>query len=399
MKHICIVLLIIILISCGSGKSEYVSMEKLFDINYGKLEDEIDLTQKQSFDIPVSTDLKMKDGIIYILNGNLQKIMKFNSYGDLLSVIMNKDLNPEPVIVDNENSSGIISNRKGIYFQFNNASNLAVDSQQNIYVSDILHADKQEWDADLNTMLTGVVYRFDNNGNFSDFIGQDGPGGMPFPYITDIQTNSENELAVISKTAESNPVYWFDSTGRLLYQIEITNSLIPVPDDNNTIVSIDSISIPESDHKLFIKCDFYTSFINEQTGKETDVDFLKSSIYVLNLDSGNFDTVTDIPEVFTSGGDNISFSDERLRVIYSILGISGNNKIFLSTIIEDNSYKLLILNINGNVIYTTKLNTGDANLYSTDMDLDNSGIITSILSGSDLSSVVWWRTDRIIKDR
>ena len=266
MKHICIVLLIIILISCGSGKSEYVSMEKLFDINYGKLEDEIDLTQKQSFDIPVSTDLKMKDGIIYILNGNLQKIMKFNSYGDLLSVIMNKDLNPEPVIVDNENSSGIISNRKGIYFQFNNASNLAVDSQQNIYVSDILHADKQEWDADLNTMLTGVVYRFDNNGNFSDFIGQDGPGGMPFPYITDIQTNSENELAVISKTAESNPVYWFDSTGRLLYQIEITNSLIPVPDDNNTIVSIDSISIPESDHKLFIKCDFYTSFINEQTG-------------------------------------------------------------------------------------------------------------------------------------
>ena len=399
MKHICIVLLIIILISCGSGKSEYVSMEKLFDINYGKLEDEIDLTQKQSFDIPVSTDLKMKDGIIYILNGNLQKIMKFNSYGDLLSVIMNKDLNPEPVIVDNENSSGIISNRKGIYFQFNNASNLAVDSQQNIYVSDILHADKQEWDADLNTMLTGVVYRFDNNGNFSDFIGQDGPGGMPFPYITDIQTNSENELAVISKTAESNPVYWFDSTGRLLYQVEITNSLIPVPDDKNTIVSIDSISIPESDHKLFIKCDFYTSFINEQTGKETDVDFLKSSIYVLNLDSGNFDTVTDIPEVFTSGGDNISFSDERLRVIYSVLGISGNNKIFLSTIIEDNSYKLLILNINGNVIYTTKLNTGDVNLYSTDMDLDNNGIITSILSGADFSSVVWWRTDRIIKDR
>ena len=399
MKHICIVLLIIILISCGSGKSEYVSMEKLFDINYGKLEDEIDLTQKQSFDIPVSTDLQMKDGIIYILNGNLQKMMKFNSDGDLFSVIMNKDLNPEPVIVDNENSSGIISNRKGIYFQFNNASNLAVDSQQNIYVSDILHADKQEWDADLNTMLTGVVYRFDNNGNFSDFIGQDGPGGMPFPYITDIQTNSENELAVISKTAESNPVYWFDSTGRLLYQIEITNSLIPVPDDNNTIVSIDSISIPESDHKLFIKCDFYTSFINEQTGKETDVDFLKSSIYVLNLDSGNFDTVTDIPEVFTSGGDNISFSDERLRVIYSILGISGNNKIFLSTIIEDNSYKLLILNINGNVIYTTKLNTGDANLYSTDMDLDNNGIITSILSGADFSSVVWWRTDRIIKDR
>lgn len=399
MKHICIVLLIIILISCGSGKSEYVSMEKLFDINYGKLEDEIDLTQKQSFDIPVSTDLKMKDGIIYILNGNLQKIMKFNSYGDLLSVIMNKDLNPEPVIVDNENSSGIISNRKGIYFQFNNASNLAVDSQQNIYVSDILHADKQEWDADLNTMLTGVVYRFDNNGNFSDFIGQDGPGGMPFPYITDIQTNSENELAVISKTAESNPVYWFDSTGRLLYQVEITNSLIPVPDDKNTIVSIDSISIPESDHKLFIKCDFYTSFINEQTGKETDVDFLKSSIYVLNLDSGNFDTVTDIPEVFTSDGDNISFSDERLRVIYSVLGVSGNNKIFLSTIIEDNSYKLLILNINGNVIYTTKLNTGDVNLYSTDMDLDNNGIITSILSGADFSSVVWWRTDRIIKDR
>ena len=394
-----IILTAILLISCGSGKSEYISKEKLFDLNYGKFEDEIDLTQKKTLDIPVSTDLIMKDGIIYILNGNLQKIMKFNSFGDLLSVIMKKELNPEPVIVENENSSELISNRKGIYFSFNNASGIAVDSNQNIYVSDLLPSDRQEWDEDNNTMLTGVVYRFDNSGNYSDFIGQDGPGGMPFPYITELQTNSLNELIVVSKTASSIPVYWFSSTGRLLYQIEINNNSIPSLDEENVTVYVDSVNIPESDHKLFIKCDFYKKIINSQTGKETDVDYLKSAVYVLNLDSGSFDSVTDIPEVFTSSSDNISFSEERLQVTYNTLGIAGNDNIFLTSIVDENSYKLLILNTNGNVIYTTKLNTGDQPLNSIDFDLDNKGIITSILSGTDKSSVVWWRTDRIIKEK
>ena len=402
MKKICLIISTIILISsCGSGTSEYISRENLFDINYGKLEDEIDLTQERKSDIPLSTDITMKDGIIYVLNGNLQKIMKFNSYGDLLSVIMNKDLNPDPVIVDsvdNGNSSDFISNRKGIYFPFYNASGIAVDSDQNIYVSDILSPDKQEWDNNLDTMLTDVVYRFDKSGNYTDFLGQDGPGGMPFPYITDIQTNSDNDVVVITKTVGSCPVYWFSSSGTLIYQIDIKNSLIPAPADDTVFISVDSINIPENDHKLFIKCDYYKNIINKQTGKETDVDFYKSAVHVLNLETGNFDSVTDIPEVFTSSGSNITFSEERLQVIYSTLGVVGDDKIFLSSVVDDNSSKLLILNTNGNVIYTTKLNTGDSALYSINTALDNNGIITSILSGTDNSSVVWWRTDHIIKD-
>ncbi len=398
-KTIIILLIMFSAISCGSGKSDYIKREKLFDISYGKLEDEIDLTQKKSFDIPISTDLAMKDGIIYLLNGNLQKVMKFNSYGDLLSVIMNEKLNPVPIIVERDNSTDVISNRKGISFPFNNASSIAVDSNQNIYVSDLLPPDRQEWDNNLNTMLTGVVYRFDRGGNYSDYIGQDGPGGMPFPYITDMQTNSENNLVVVSKTSDSNPVYWFDSTGQLLYQIDIRNTSIPAPEDRNILLTVDSVQIPESDHKLFIKCDFYKRIINKQTGKETDVDYFKSAIYVLNLDTGNFDTITDIPEAFTSSSSTISFSDERLQVIYNTLGIVGNDKIFLSSIVGDNSYQLLILNTDGNVLYTTKLNTGDSALNSMDFDLDSNGIITSILSGTDNSSVVWWRTDQILKDK
>ena len=341
----------------------------------------------------------MKDGIIYILNGNLQKIMKFNSYGDLLSVIMKKEINPDPVIVDRESSADVISNRKGIYFSFYNASGIAVDSDQNIYVSDLLPPDRQEWDADLDTMLTGIVCRFDKSGNYSDFLGQDGPGGMPFPYITDLQTNSDNDLVVISRTADTCPVYWFNSSGKLIYQVDIKNSSIPLPDNENISVSVDSINIPDSDRKLFIKCDYYKKIINEQTGRESDIDYFKSAVHVLNLESGSFDSVTDIPEVFTSSSsDNITFSEERLQVIYNTLGVVGNDKIFLSAIVDDNSSKLLILNTEGNVIYTTKLNTGDAALQNINTALDSNGIITSILSGTDNSSVVWWRTDRIIKD-
>ncbi len=385
--------------SCLLEKSDYITREKLFDINYGKLEDEIDITQVRSLNIPISSDITMKDGIFYVINGNLQKIMKFNSYGDLLFVIMNKSLNPDPVIVDNKPDDELVSNRKGIYFPFNDIGKITVDSKQNIFISDLLENTKQEWDAAKETMLTDVVYRFDNKGDFTDYIGQDGPGGMPFPYITSLKSNSENELVVITKTAKTNPVYWFNPAGKLLYQIEISNTSVPLPDDRNILASVDSILIPDTGHRLFIKCDFYKKIINEDTGKETDVDFLNSSIFIMDLDSGKFVSAIEIPEVFTSGGNNMALSEERLQTIYSMLGIVGNDKIFLTAIIDESSYQLLILSTEGNVLFTKKLNIEEETLYNLNMDIDDKGIITAALSDSDKTTVVWWRTDKVIREK
>ena len=390
--------LFIILTSCFSEKSADVTIEKLFDIDYGKLEDEIDLSQKKSLNIPAAVFITMKDGLIYILNGNLQKIMKFNSYGDLLLAIMNKELNPKPVIVENDGEKNLIYNKKGTFFPFRNIKDITVDSKQNIFISDILENSKQEWDPELKTMLTDIVYRFDDKGNYSDNIGQDGPGGMPFPYITDIKNNSANELVVITKTQKTNPVFWFDSNGKLLYQIKIDDLSIPISDRKDMISNIDSISIPQTGHKLFIKYDFYKKVVNENNKKQNNIYFEKSSIYILDLQSGKLTLPINIPDVFTTDTENIAFSEEKLQIIYNLLGITSGNRIFLTTIIDDANYKLLILNTEGKVLLTTMLKIEEKDLFNMDMNINDKGIITAILSGSDKSSVLWWRTDKLFRD-
>lgn len=103
-KSAVLVLAISILFSCGGSQIvSNIEHELLFTLPYGSFEDEIDLF---SLSNPgqISTFIQMKDGFFFIANGETNKLIQMNSYGDLLGIIYNPDMNPIPSFIKKLNS-------------------------------------------------------------------------------------------------------------------------------------------------------------------------------------------------------------------------------------------------------------------------------------------------------
>jgi len=73
-----------------------VDRQNLFRLDIGKLENQIDLFGLDQSPVMLKTRIAMRDGIFYISDSKAQKVMKFTSYGDLLSMIYNQETNPPP---------------------------------------------------------------------------------------------------------------------------------------------------------------------------------------------------------------------------------------------------------------------------------------------------------------
>ena len=173
-------------------------------MHYGSFENELSL-----FDLRVPgeirTSLVMNEGFFYIANAEAAKIMELTSYGDLIGILYNADKNPVPSFVTLSgsktvsalDSSGAVSTQHAVAYPFNSLSALAVDSGKRLYAADILPRERFVFDEKTKTVLRSAVLRFENDGSFIDYLGQEGPGGTPFPYIKNIYTTKQNELVVV----------------------------------------------------------------------------------------------------------------------------------------------------------------------------------------------------------
>ena len=202
-----------------------VSEEELFSLKYGNFEDELNLFGITNIG-KVTTSITMKDGFFYIVNGQNQKILSFNSYGDLLSVYYNEDFYKEKFpLLFSKSTQGL---SKAVSYPFEFDGKIVVDSKKYMYAVGIVPKERNEQDEKENLLYSQVVLRFSSDGTVLDYIGQQGPSGTPFPFIRKIYVNQENELAVVSNTNEGLCVYWFSSDGYLKYRIPVTQKDVPL---------------------------------------------------------------------------------------------------------------------------------------------------------------------------
>jgi hypothetical protein len=217
---------VLIIFGCFQQPPERLYKETLFSINLGKLEDQIDLFQLKGGLTNVKNDFFMKDGMFYIANTNSSKIMQFTSYGDLLFILYNPDpyINPQPIILQTDDIEGKVTNRYAARFGLQHIGVIAVDSAHTIYVEDAVPEDQVIEDEENGVVLDSRILRFSRLGVLIDFIGQDGVGGTPFPFIYDIHVSKKDELVVVSKIPGAWIVFWFTKEGRLLYteKFEVT---------------------------------------------------------------------------------------------------------------------------------------------------------------------------------
>jgi len=321
--------------------------ELLFEISLGKGEDQIDLVQMPNIPFNKKSRIVMKDGLIYIGNGNSNKVMEFSSYGDILS-------------------------------NFRNTGEIAITEKNDLLIEDTVPDNRIDYDESTETTLNRIVLRFDREGKFINFLGREGVGGTPFPYIEKIEINSRDEIIIITRTLKTWNIYWFSSNGSLKYTIRVPLDDLPLPAEGDFIPSLETIVPDRHENSVYLKVDYYNKDARNHK-------YTMSYLWKLDIDREKYTQFIRIPELDFSEGDDIP----------GFLGVNNAGYFFFIAHETGNTFQMMVIADSGAVVARSELTMMDEEISYRDLYLDPNGLLVALLGKYDSTEIVWWRSDQL----
>jgi hypothetical protein len=396
-------------LSCAGkeGPSVAVKREQLFSLSYGPAEDQLNLFQIDGAQASQKTCLTMREGIFYIANGAGAKVVRFSSFGDPLSMIYNADLNPEPIVLKaakpekpgsaKPDSDGL--GRMALPYPFRSVGELAVDSRQRLYVEDRLPPERRVQDKDSGALLDHVILRFGKDGQFIDYLGQEGIGGTPFPFLLGLYAVASDDIVVVSMSQSAWFVHWFDENGVLLSVLKLRRSELPQPEASaeagqGLIASLDRIVPDVAGRALLIKVDYYKDAIDPSTKASAGAEFSSSWIFRMDLKDGKYVDRWQIHAIEKTakadGGQSVKYSR-----IPGLIGAAGRVFFF---IYADDEGKTFVSTYDRGTRATARfgIDIADDELYYNAYYLSGDGVLSAILGTKYEARIVWWRFDKLI---
>ncbi len=384
--------------SCSRKELPPLARENLFHLSIGRLEDQVDLFSIENRGELGKVRIAMQDGILYVVDGNSGKVQRFSSYGDLLMMIYNPEKNPPPLTLKTEFDAGDILTRKAIAYPLESPGEISVDSRKHVYVEDRLPEYRHQLNLERTQMLERVVLHFDNNSNFIDYLGQEGPGGNPFPYIDGLYHSVRDELAVVCKTLDGYVVYWFDREGNPLFVIYLNKEDVPRLKEGPVPSSLESIKVAPDERLIYLKVDNYKNTIDPASGTVTGIDLENSMLWTMDIEDGSYIDNIIIPEYEYRFDDNTGV--DSYRGIYSLLGAGNGGKVYFMAPQHAgpprNGYNLFILDRHTNSRKYGFIPVEDEEQYFSCFNLSPAGIVTALLASEYELRVVWWRASGLL---
>lgn len=376
--------------ACEQQQPTVLESESLFELEIGRLEDQLDLVSRDGVMPRSETSIAMQDGMLYVGDGAANKIMEFSSYGDLVRLIYHPDENPTPVTLGQSGTVGDAGlTRIATPHEFNQLGNIAVDSRRHLYAEDHLPSERSIYDEELGVQLNRTIVRFDDDGTALDYLGQEGIGGTPFPFIERIQVTMRDELVVIAGTTNAKLVYMYTPSGDQIYNVRIGLDRLPIPtEDDDSIAVLDGIVAGVDKYRLYLKISYYRTQVAEDTGEEFGISFEQSRLYWLDLETGRYEGFVELPRGAADGGD----------AHYELVGVARDEQIFLLARQDVGRTRLVIMNEDGRVLRRRELEVPEVQLVLRRFSLSQSGVLTALMGFVDRAEVVWWRSDRLLPE-
>ncbi len=382
---------VLFLVACGDSRVPALDRETLFSLEYGKMEDEVELFL-DSGTVDRKTRLATRGGLVYVASGHGGRIMEFTSFGDLVTLYYNPDQNPRPIMLETANASGVQANRLAVEYPFNVVGEVAVMSDGTLLIEDQVPDRIAVIDDDLGVRLNRVVVRLDKSGTQSDYLGQEAIGGSFFPYIQSIDVTSRDDIVVTTAAPPKNIVFWYDSEGTLLRRIEIGPEHLPIPEEIDALPVLESV-VPDHDlRRLYLKVNYYITDEEMVTGQWNDRTL--SRIYWISIEDGSYEGFVDVPEnrnrdsLLEAFGESEVFS-------YELLGAAPGEHLFLLSQETSTQSQLMILNTSGRVVRRRTIELDYDEVVIRDLHVSAEGILGGLLALRDRVEIVWWRTDRL----
>lgn len=381
------------LCNCGkSGTVKSISENQLFTIPYGNFEEQISVTDFNTVG-NVRFGLYMRDGFFYLVNGESKKVMEFNSYGDLLTLFYNEDSDTAKFLEKSNKADKSIHHE--ISYPFDYPGLISVDSNKVIYTVCSIPTNSQEQSKDGTMLYCQTVLRFNRDASTVEFLGQEGPGGTPFPYINAIYTTHNNELVVVGTSTEGFIVYWFATDGYLKYEIPVLTKDAPKlkGNEDNCFYSIKKV-IPDLDsYKLYVNVDYYTPYVDEGSKVQSGINYVSTQLYTLNIHEEVYEDPISIPPYEESV--IVDYSKLTYKIPYDFLGVTKNGWKFFIIKTED-GFNVEMLQSETQRILRRHFNVEHSDILFDNITLSDEGIITALYIEKDNARVVWYRTDNLI---
>lgn len=381
------------------GIEELVSSE-LFSLSLGKMEDQIDLFQFEAAMVERRNSVSMRDGWFYIANGNAGKIMVFSSYGDLIFLLYNPQTNPAPTALGPlaRTAGEGVSTRGAVAYPFADIGEIAVASDKTLYVEDAIADAKAVKDAERGVILSRVILRFDRKGKPLGYIGQEGIGGRPFPYVWALHVTARDQLVVVCRLPRSWEVYWYSREGIPLYQVEIDNAHLPVqPAKGLTPVLVNVV--PDLQRPLlYLPIYIYNVAADSASAAAPAQDRVIARAYKLDLRTGQYDpSFVEFPQNPPRKERAGLKTTEIPSPPSDLVGVNASGYFSLLAYTDSNLYTLLIIDPAGRVRARRHMVIEDSELTFRDLHLSSEGIIYGLLANQSRAHVSWWRSDLLLK--
>lgn len=370
-----------------------ISETELFTLPYGNFEEQISIADLNEIG-DVRLGIAMREGFFYIVDGYAKKIMELNSYGDMLSLFYNEDSKISELLEKSDIPAESVL--REIAYPFDYPGQIELDSKKCIYTVCTIPRNRQE-QGEGGILYSQAVLRFTRDGSSVDYIGQQGPGGTPFPHIRNIYTTEKDELVVVSNSTDGFIVYWFASDGFLKYMIPISTKNTPMitnnDSDSETYLTLENVIPDLNDYKLYVKVDYYSSFVDEDSKVQSGINYNQTLLYTLDCETGMYSEPVSIPPYEESVV--VDYSKLTYKIPYDFLGVTKNGwKFFI--IKTNNGFNIeMIQNESQKILHRHFEMKHNDNLYYS-MALSHEGIITALYIDKEKARTVWYRTDNLI---
>jgi len=381
--------------ACTPAGPVSIGREDLFTLEIGPMEDQLALFNFDGNRGFRQTGFTMRDGFFYIVDGNGGKVVRYNSFGDLLFIIYNDETSPTPVNLKPKPEDDIHVIRWAFTYPFIAPSKIAVDSRRHMYIQERLPDERHRFDEESNIIQDSVILHFDHDGRFIDYLGQGGLGGIPFPQITGLYTSENDDVVVVCRASNGFDVFWYTSRGEQVFLIHFTNNNIPVPEDlAGSFVSVDSIMAAPDAKKLYMKIDYHRNVFDSSGRNRISTEPVKSLIWVFNVNEGEYEiNYIDLP-FFEYRQSDRNRRENMPPLLYSAMGIARGERILLYYPAET-GYDILLVH-SGRRQSRGFIRVDPNELHFNEFHFSHEGVLCALLADDWAAKLVWWRMDREI---
>jgi hypothetical protein len=396
MRFLIIVGAMVLLCGCSRSGTLSIEREDLAVFEIGVFEDELDLFNLEGRGILKKTELTMRDGQFFIVNGVSGKVVRYNSYGDLLFMIYNEETNPRLLNLK-QKTEGAAETRWAHAWALQEPSYIAVDSQKKIFVVDKLPPERHSLDTTEKAILDSIVLCFDETGRFIEYLGQEGPGSTPFARVEGLWTSQDDSIVVASRFSKGIRVYCFDSSGSHRTTLQFDNERLPIPEEKQgVIMTVESITVAPDMPLLYLKINYYRRIIDTAVNASAGVEVDSSWLWVVDMESGEYIRHIEIPFYESLITENNKKTSEQL--VYSLFGAANGEKLFFYVPVEE-GYAIMILQADETLKQrrgTIKVNPDELEYITFNVSAD--GVLSALLANNFNVRLVWWRTDKLARE-